>query len=155
MWLVWKITCYMSVQNQTLQQQQQLTTTTTINAGDFKCTRPPTCNSMRPQHTLQMFADHYGPRQTIPWETINQGLLQPQGELPYSDHSRDQLLEFRTSFYKTISSEFLVQGNFKHTQLSREHWYWQDLNSQPLKPKASTVSIDLTWLLCQVWYVLC
>ena len=42
---------------------------------------PPTCNSTRPQHTLQMFADHYGPRQTIPWETINQGLLQPQGEL--------------------------------------------------------------------------
>ena len=40
-----------------------------------------TCNSTRPQHTLQMFADHYGPRQTIPWETINQGLLQPQGEL--------------------------------------------------------------------------
>ena len=43
--------------------------------------RPLTCNSMWPQHTLQMFADHYGPRQTIPWETINQGLLQPQGEL--------------------------------------------------------------------------
>ena len=39
------------------------------------------CNSTRPQHTLQMFADHCGPRQTIPWETINQGLLQPQGEL--------------------------------------------------------------------------
>ena len=36
---------------------------------------------MWPQHTLQMFADHYGPKQTIPWETINQGLLQPQGEL--------------------------------------------------------------------------
>ena len=43
--------------------------------------RPLTCNSTRPQHTLQMFADHYGPRQPIPWETINQGLLQPQGEL--------------------------------------------------------------------------
>ena len=43
--------------------------------------RPLTCNSTRPQHTLQMFADRYGPRQTIPWETINQGLLQPQGEL--------------------------------------------------------------------------
>ena len=51
------------------------------NAGDFKCTTPLTCNSTRPQHTLQVFADHYGPRQTIPWETINQGLLQPQGEL--------------------------------------------------------------------------
>ena len=43
--------------------------------------RPLTCNSMRPQHTLQMFSDHYGPRQTIPWETIKLGLLQPQGEL--------------------------------------------------------------------------
>ena len=29
--------------------------------------------------------------------------------------SRDQHLEFRTSFHKTISSEFLIQGNFKHT----------------------------------------
>ena len=43
--------------------------------------RPLTCSSTQPQHTLQMFADHYGPRQTIPWETINQGQLQPQGEL--------------------------------------------------------------------------
>ena len=42
---------------------------------------PLTYNSMQPQHTLQMFPDHYGPRQTILWETINQGLLQPQEEL--------------------------------------------------------------------------
>ena len=42
---------------------------------------PLTCYSTRPQHTLQMFADLYGPKQTMPWETINQGLLQPQGEL--------------------------------------------------------------------------
>ena len=35
-------------------------------------------NSMWPQHTLQMFADHFGPRQTILFETINQGLLQPK-----------------------------------------------------------------------------
>ena len=116
--------------------------------------RPLTCNSTWPQHTLQMFADHYGPRQTIPWETINQGLLQPQGELYpiqtiFNHRSRDQLLEFRTSFYQTISSAFLVQGNFKHTQFSREHWNWPDSNSQPLAPKASAVSIELTWLL---WY---
>ena len=69
--------------------------------------RPLTCNSTWPQHTLQMFADHYGPRQTIPWETINQGLLQPQGELYptqtiFNHRSLDQLLEFRTSFYETI-----------------------------------------------------
>ena len=88
---------------------------------------PLLCKSTRPQHTLQMFADHCGPRQTIPWETINQGLLQPQGELYpiqtiFNHRSRDQLLEFRTSFYETISSEFLVQGNFKHTQFSLEHW---------------------------------
>ena len=113
---------------------------------------PLLCNSTRPQHTLQTFADHCGPRQTIPWETINQGLLQPQGELYpiqtiYNPRSRDQLLEFRTSFYETISSEFLVQGNFKHTQFSREHWYWRDSNSQPLTPKVSAVSIKLTWLL--------
>ena len=94
-------------------------------------------------------------RITIPWETIKQGLLQPQGELYpfqtiFNHRSRDQLLEFRTSFYETISSEFLVQGNFKHTQFSREHWNWPDSNSQPLAPKASAVSIELTWLLCQV-----
>ena len=69
------------------------------------------------------------------------------GAVPYSDHinhrSRDQLLEFRTNFYETISSEFLVQGNFKHTQFSREQWYWRDSNSQPLAPKASAVSIEL------------
>ena len=92
---------------------------------------PLLCNSTRPQHTLQMFADHCGPRQTISWETINQGLLQPQGELYpiqtiFNHRSRDQLLEFRTSFYETISSEFLVQGNFKHTQFSREHWHWRE-----------------------------
>ena len=112
---------------------------------------PLLCNSTRPQHTLQMSADHCGPRQTIPWETINQGLLQPQGELYpiqtiFNHRSRDKLLEFRTSFYETISSEFLVQGNFKHTQFSREHWHWRDSNSQPLAPKASAVPIELTWL---------
>ena len=40
----------------------------------------------------------------------------------FNHRSRDRLLEFRTRFYKTISSEFLVQENFKHTQFSREHW---------------------------------
>ena len=69
---------------------------------------PLLCNSRRARHTLQMFADHCGPIQTIPWETINQ--VQPQGELYpiqtiFNHHSRDQLLEFRTSFYETISTE--------------------------------------------------
>ena len=112
---------------------------------------PLLCNSMLPQYTLQMFTDHCGPTQTIPWETINQGLLQPQGELYpiqtiFNHRSRDQLLEFRTSFYETISSELFVQGNFKPTQFSWEHWNWRDSNSQPLSPKASTLSIELTWL---------
>ena len=65
----------------------------------------------------------------------------------FNHRSQDQLLEFRMSFYETISSEFLVQRNFKHTQFSREHWHWRDSNSQPLAPKASAVSIELTWLL--------
>ena len=61
--------------------------------------------------------------QGIPQNTIYQRLLQPQGELhpsqPTFNHcSRDQLLKFRTSVYETISSEFLVQGSFKHTQFS-------------------------------------
>ena len=51
-------------------------------------------------------------------ETISQGLLQPQRELYptqtiFNHRSRDQPLEFRTSFYETIICEFLVQGNFK------------------------------------------
>ena len=104
------------------------------------------------ERKLLLETAHCGPSQTIPWETLNQGLLQPQGELYpiqtiFNHRSRDQLLEFRTSFYETISSEFLVQGNFKHTQFSRENWYWRDSNSQPLAPKASAVSIELTWLL--------
>ena len=70
---------------------------------------PLLCNSTRPQHTLQMFADHCGPRQTKPWETINQGLLQPQGELYpiqtiFNHRSRDQLLEFRTSLHASESN---------------------------------------------------
>ena len=99
-----------------------------LNAGDFKCTITPWfCNSTRPQNTLHMFGDHCGPRQTTQWETINQGLLQPQGELyPFEtifNHcTRDLLFEFRTSFYETISGEFLIQGNFKHTQFSWNHW---------------------------------
>ena len=110
------------------------------------------CNSMQPQHTLQLFTDHYGLRLNIPWYTIKQGLLQPQEELypihPIFNHrSWDQLLKFHTSFYETIRSEFLVQGNFKHTRSSREHWYWQGSNSQPLALQASTVLIELSWLL--------
>ena len=118
---------------------------------------PQLCNSAWPQHTLQMFADHFDPRQTIPWDTINQGLLQPQEEMCiqtiFNHRSPDQLLKFHTSFYETISSEFLVQGNFKHTQFSQEHWYWWDLNSQPLLPKASVVLIELTWLLSEPFCV--
>ena len=112
---------------------------------------PLLCNSTRPQHTLQMFADHCGPRQPILWETINQGLLQLQGELYpiktiFNHRSRDQLLELCTSFYETISSEFLFQGNFKYTQFHESIGHWRDSNSQPLAPKASAVSIELTWL---------
>ena len=125
------------------------------NSSDFKCTRayaPWLCNFTWPQHTLQMFVDHYSPRQTTPLETIDQGLMQPQRELYpiqtiFNHRSRDQLLEFCTSFYETISCEFLVQRNFKHTQFSQEHWYWRDSNLQSHAPKASTVSIELTWLL--------
>ena len=75
------------------------------------------------------------------------GLLQPQRALHSSQKifnhcSLDQLLEYRMSFYKTISSEFLVHGNFKNTQFSQEQ-YWWDLHLQPLAPQASTVSTEL------------
>ena len=54
-----------------------------VNYHDYA---PWLCNSTRPQHTLQMFADHYGPRQTIPWETINQGLytVTTRGAISYT-----------------------------------------------------------------------
>ena len=56
--------------------------------------------------TLQMFANHCSLRQTISLETSNQRLLQPQGDLypiqtKPNHRSQDQLLEFRTSFFKT------------------------------------------------------
>ena len=115
--------------------------------------RPLLCNST-PQHTLQMFTDQttVAQRLTIAWETINQGLLQPQGELYpiqtiFIHRSRNQLLQFHTSFHETISSEFFVQENFKHTQFSQEHWNWRDSKSQPHTLKGSAVSIELTWLL--------
>ena len=116
--------------------------------GDSKCTLPCwLCNSKQPQHALQIFADHYGPRHTIPWNTIKQGLLQPQKLYPSQsifNHTGISSLSFNTSFYETISSEFLVQGNFKHSQISRQHCYWWDLNLQHLAPKASAILIELT-----------
>ena len=73
------------------------------------------CNSTQPQHTLQMFSDHCGPKTNITWETINQGLLQPQGELSIqtiiNNRSQDQLLEFRTSFSgKQLAVSSLSEG---------------------------------------------
>ena len=66
---------------------------------------------MWPQHTLQMLADHYGPRQNTPRETIMQGLLQVCNpiQIIFNHRSLDQLLKF----YETISSEFLVQFKFQ------------------------------------------
>ena len=110
----------------------------------FKRTMPPDFFSTQPQHTLQKDK----PYQEIP---LIRDCCNHKGSftlfIPYNHRSQDQLLKFQTSFYKTISSEFLVQGNFKHTQFSREHWYWLDSNSQPLAPKVKALSIELTWLL--------
>ena len=104
-----------------------------------------------------MFADHYGPRQNHTMRNHWSGTAATTREaVPYSDHinhpSRDQLLEFRTSFYETISVEFLVQGNFNHTQFSREQWYWRDSNSHLSHPKWAAVLIELTWLLQDILF---
>ena len=64
------------------------------------------CNNSTLLMELFMICGHLYPIQTI-----------------FIHRSRNQLLEFRTSFYETISSELLVQGNFMHTLFSREHWY--------------------------------
>ena len=74
---------------------------------------------------------------------FNQGLLQPQGALYPIQTIIPSHLEFRTSFHQTISSAFLVQGNFKHTQFSQEHWTWRDSNLQPHAPKARAILIEL------------
>ena len=92
----------------------------------------------KPYHEKPLIRDCFNHKYPVPFQTI------------FNHHSRDQLLEFCTSFYETISSEFLVQGNFKHTQFSREHWHWRDSNSQLLAPKASTVLIELTWLFVNI-----
>ena len=91
---------------------------------------PRLCNSTRPQHTLQMFADHYSPRQTIYRKiplsgtaATTRGAVGYLFQTIFNHRSRDQFLEFRTSSEFRISSEFLVQGSFKHTQFLREHWY--------------------------------
>ena len=86
---------------------------------------------------------------------FNHRLLQPQGALYpiqtiLNHHSRDKLLEFRSSFHETIGSDFLVQGNFKHIQFSWEHQTWRDSNSQPHAPTASAVPVELTWLVKNV-----
>ena len=54
------------------------------NAGDFKCTMPPYFvipHGLSTLYRCSLTADHCGPRQTKPLETITQGLLQPQREL--------------------------------------------------------------------------
>ena len=96
----------------------------------------------KPQHTLQMLADHYGP---IPHH-INHfehhtGILQLRSAYPIhstNDHrNQDQLPEFRTGYNKTISRKFLDKENSKLTHFFhvsneiRHHW---ESNSQPLAP---------------------
>ena len=97
------------------------------SAGGFKCTMPPdliiphglsTPNRYSPTTLVQDKAYHEIP--------LISELLQPEGELYpvhtiYNNCSQDQLLEFCTNFYKTVNSDFLVQGNFKHAQFSWEH----------------------------------
>ena len=113
-------------------------------------------------------------QQEIPWYQTSFSIISRPPQTSYwcgtlisphwHHHSQDQLSEFHTGhyktlgcdvlyqahstcFYKTISSEFLVQGNFKHSHFSQAFiWYWRVSNSQPLAPKASAVSIELTWL---------
>ena len=91
---------------------------------------PRLCNSMQPQHTLQMFADHYSSRQTIPWETINQGLLQPQGELypiqTIINHpSRDQLLEFVRVSMRQLAVSSLSEGKQGKSLFKMPNMAWK------------------------------
>ena len=105
--------------------------------------------SMWPPHTFTYVCWPLWPR-VIPYQLnhhtgiiANQKwystLITPQYQY---HHNQDQLPEFHTGFYKTINSEFLVQGNFKHTQFSQGHWYRLNLGSGSLR----TITIELAWL---------
>ena len=41
---------------------------------------------------------------------------------------------------ETVSRQFHVHRNFKHTQFSRKHCYWRDSNLQPLALQGSAVT---------------
>ena len=71
-----------------------------LNAADSKLRY--TEEQHKPQHTLQVFANHYGPIPEIIYSTNDQ-------------RNQDQLPEFCTG-YKTIRRKFIVQGNFKLTR---------------------------------------
>ena len=89
--------------------------------------------------SLHKFADHYGPRHTIPWNSIEQGLLQPQRELypnqPKFNHRRQkQLLEFLSSFNNKNIAKWMIHvrnddsiwGFYKIKQgFPTENWQWQ------------------------------
>ena len=97
--------------------------------------------------------------QEIPFHEmpLNQELLKLQGELypsqsTFNHHNQDQLLKFpiirvstgelaASSLPKRISS---IPNFHESTGTDRAR---QDSNLQPLTPKASAVSIELTWLL--------
>ena len=101
------------------QSSKKTTTTTTTTRRWFQVHYAQWfCDSAWPQHTLQMFADYFGPIQIKPRDTINQGRLQPKGELYpiqtiYNHHSQDQLLEFlRQSAVSSLSKGISSILNF-------------------------------------------
>ena len=97
----------------TLSKTKTKTKTKQNNTGDFKCTMPPDfvipCNlSTLYRCSLTTLAqDKPYPEKPLIRDCCN---LYPIQDI-FNHRSQDQLLQFRTSFYKTISSEF--QGNFK------------------------------------------
>ena len=105
---------------------------------------------MQLQHTLQMFVDHFDPRQSKPRDTIKQGLLQQQGELyPFQtifNHSNKDHLSFVRVSAKQLAVRSLSKGipSALIENIGTDGTRTGNLSNAP---KASTVSIELSLLL--------
>ena len=103
-----------------------------------------------------MFTDHYGLRQTIPWNTINQGNAATYHKAsctlvnPYSTIAEGiSSSSFVQVSMRQLAASSLSKGNIVstlnfHESIGSDVW---DSNSQSFPTQASAVSIELTWLL--------
>ena len=105
------------------------------NAGDFKYTMP--SDFVIPEGLCILYRcplTTMAQDKTIPWENINQGLLQPQGELYPIQTILTIAARVSSSSFVRVCTRQLVQRvpcprEFQAQEHS-QHWDWRDLNSQ-------------------------